>query len=376
MKTTRQGWAAVLLASVAFPLWLTSASLAQTPTYNDTGYIPPAPGPTDPYPSPTEPPLPPTTEPPPPFPPPTLPPPTPLPGDPVRLCAKMVQQWEPGLSELAALEPTWSGTFDLDGSPSWALSIDLGPDACHVQVAPSIDPEMPYQQYLDWDGSLSTSGMLNLSIFEPGVYAVTATFLDPATPPRTYMIYAGAKKSNAACEPNVLRTVLFRVPNRDLYLLNSTSPDGFLDCAADVLPWYEEVDSALDVYATIGFAALFYDRPISVFAVAHGNISEQFTAPGFTLYNNNNAVQAMTANFPNGLRGVISTYETFSCCTGAQLNNPPNGGPHLLDALATGLTTPNLRAWAGGWDQIVWCFTEGRRGPELHTTFGSRLIWQ
>lgn len=170
--------------------------------------------------------------------------------------------------------------------------------------------------------------------------------------------------------------MLFRVPNRDLYLINSTSPDGFLDCAADVLPWYEEVDSGLDFANTIVAAAAFFGGPVSIFAVAHGNISEQFTAPGFTLYNNNANVRAVTANWPNGLRGLISVYETYSCCTGAQLNNPPNGGPHLLDALATGLTTNNLQAWAGGWDQIVWCMEDGRRGPELHTTFGSVLVWQ
>lgn len=195
MRSSKSSWTVLAIVVVLLAAWLPNAAPAQT-AQDYEPWLSPPPEPTPTYPPPYPPPPDPPQEP--------LPPPDPIPGDEVRICFKNVHQWEPGLSELAALEPTWSGTFELQGSPSWSLSIDLGPDACRVAVAPSIDHEIPYQQYLDWDGTLSSSGVLDLSIFEPGVYAVTAYYQDAATPPRTYMIWAGAKKSNVVCGPNVI----------------------------------------------------------------------------------------------------------------------------------------------------------------------------
>lgn len=215
---------------------------------------------------------------------------------------------------------------------------------------------------------------MQMSFAEPGVYAVTIHYQDPAVSTSTYMVYAGAKKVPAQCAPRVFRIQRFVSPARDLYVVNSTSPDGYLDCARVAVPFAQNVANwnALKNAIDNRFAAL--RRPVTVFAISHGSISEQSVAPAFTLFNNNPNVQTMTAAPPVGVKGRGSRYDAFSCCTGANVNNPPLGGPHLLDALAGGLSVMGMRANASGYDQVTVCLITGRRQASLFTVVGANLI--
>ncbi|HEV2846088.1 MAG TPA: hypothetical protein VG477_14635, partial [Thermoanaerobaculia bacterium] len=152
---------------------------------------------------------------------------------------------------------------------------------------------------------------------------VTIYYHDPAAPTRTYMVIAGAKKKGKQCGNRVFRIRRFVPPARDLYVVNSTKPDGYLDCSRAAVPAAQNVANwkALKTAIDNRFAAL--KRPITVFAISHGDISEQSVAPAFTLFNNNPNVQAMTAAPPAGVKGRVSRYDAFSCCTGRTSTIPP-----------------------------------------------------
>ncbi|HEV2845625.1 MAG TPA: hypothetical protein VG477_12310, partial [Thermoanaerobaculia bacterium] len=84
----------------------------------------------------------------------------------------LVTQWDPSEGELAVLEDTWAGEVDIPGEENWTWFVQLTASASQVLVAPPIDPDVPYQQGIDFDGYVQ-NGALQMNFTEPGVYAVT-----------------------------------------------------------------------------------------------------------------------------------------------------------------------------------------------------------
>lgn len=298
-------------------------------------------------------------------------------GTPLMAQYPYVMQWWPDEYQLADLDPTWVGDVELPGSSSWTWFTQLNASATQILVA-APEHEIPYQKGVDFDGTVSGS-TLQLTFVEPGVYSVTIHYQN--APTRTYMLFAGAKKQKIRCDardPLVFGIRRYAPPAHDLYTVNSSSPDGYLDCARVALNGEVNVNGWNALRAAIKNRVAALGRPITVFALSHGDVSQQTPAPAFTIFNANANVGIMTAapaaGGLGGVKGEVTQYNTFSCCTGKDVNAPPAGGPHLLDALAAGLTIMGQRATASGWDRVTVCLPTGRRAASLYTVRGANLV--
>jgi len=276
-------------------------------------------------------------------------------------CGPEVVAWDPSLSELEYQPPAPNIQLPGDEIFGWQWHASFGSPVSVVRIAPAIDEQQPYILGIDYYGVCTKASMNVFVQFDgPGPYSARVEFVDPTLPPLLFMLYAGAytdfdaPQVGGECVNNA-RFQTYDVPNRDVYTVASTAPDGFLDGSREALTAngkaFTNVANRAALATAINAGWTAAGARVSVFMVGHGSASNQRATDADRLTDNNANVVWVTGQ----VQGHVTDTWFFACCTAASWNATPPGNNHVIKAWARQVATPadNPRPNAYGWDQKV-----------------------